>query len=162
MRTILSLICILGISCVSLAQGKTASWGNLNTLRAGDKIQVVQMNSTKVSGDFLNASDAAISLQGKVGTQIIQKQDVASVKLMKNRHRLRNALILGGVGAGVGAGIGAATHNDHGCMASQTFCLDIGGRSLPAAVGAVVGLLGGAVVGALVPEHQTVYSLNAH
>jgi hypothetical protein len=162
MRTILSLICILGISCVSLAQGKAASWGNLSKLRAGDKIQVVQTNSTKVSGDFLNVSDAAISLQGKAGTQMVQKQDVASVKLMKNKHRLRNALILGGIGAGVGAGIGAAAHNDHGCMSSQTFCLDIGGRSLPAAIFGVVGLLGGTVVGALLPEHETVYSLNSH
>jgi hypothetical protein len=160
MRRILFLACILGISCVSQAQGKSASWENLNKLRAGDRIQLVQTNSTKVSGDFLNLSDAAISVQAKAGTQIIQKQDLASVKLMKNKHRLRNALIVGGIGAGVGAGIGAAEH--HGCPSSQTFCLDIGGRSLPAGVGAVVGLLGGAVVGALLPQHETVYSLNSH
>lgn len=145
MRNFLFLMCILGISCASLAQGKSAAWGNLNTLRAGDKIQVAQTNSTKVRGDFLNVSDAAISLQSKAGTQTIQKQDVMTVKLMNNRHRLRNALILGGVGAGVGAGIGAATHKS--CPSTQTFCLDIGGKSLPAAVGAVAGLLGGAVVG---------------
>jgi hypothetical protein len=160
MRTLLLTMCILGISCVSLAQGKAASWGNLSMLRAGDKIQVVQMNSTKVNGDFLNVSDAAISLQAKAGTQIIQKQDVASVKLMRSKHRLRNALIVGGIGAGVGAGIGAATF--HPCPPSQTFCFQIGGRSIPAGLGAVVGLLGGATIGALSPEHETVYRLNSH
>ncbi|MGO9337552.1 MAG: hypothetical protein ACLPY1_08605 [Terracidiphilus sp.] len=160
MRAVLSLVCVLGISCASLAQGKAASWDNINSLRAGDKIQVVQTNSTKVSGDFLNVSAAAISLQAKSGTQTMQKQDVASVKLMKNRHRLRNALIVGGIGAGAGAGIGAAAH--HGCTSSQTFCFDIGGRGLPAGIGAVAGMLGGAVVGALLPEHETVYSLNSH
>ncbi|MGD0631395.1 MAG: hypothetical protein ABR987_18860 [Terracidiphilus sp.] len=159
MRRFLFLMCILGVSCVSLAQGKSASWGNLNTLQAGDKIQVVQTNSTKVSGDFLSVSEAAISLQAKAGTQIIQKQDVAGVKQMRNKHRLRNALIVGGIGAGVGAGIGAAAHQ--GC-ASQSFCLDIGGRSLPAAIGGVVGLLGGATIGAFSPLYETVYSLNSH
>ena len=72
MRTLLLPMCILGISCAGMAQGKSASWESLETLRAGDKIQVVQMNSKRVTGDFVDVSDAAISMQGKAGPLTIQ------------------------------------------------------------------------------------------
>jgi hypothetical protein len=129
----------------------------LNTLRPGEQIQVRGIKALKITGAFVNVTDAAISLQAESGQQTIQKPDVRSVKRMKNNHRLRNTLILAGVGAGVGAGIGAAAH--HSCPSTQTFCLDIGGRSLPAAIGGTVGLLGGAAIGAFIPTHETVYSV---
>jgi hypothetical protein len=154
MRSPWILILALGMPCVSSAQ-----WQNLNTLHAGQKIQVVEMNSKKDSGTFVNVSDQAISLQGKSGEQTIQRKDVSSVKLMENKHRLRNALIGGAVGAGVGAGIGAVAYQP--CSPSNSFCLNPGGRGLPAAIGAVVGLAGGAVIGALWPSHKTVYSAKA-
>jgi hypothetical protein len=160
MRKLVLMICLLGISFSSHAQGKLATWGNLSRIHAGDKIQVQQTNSKKITGEFVDVSDAAISLQAKAGPQTIQKQDVLRVTLMKNKHRLRNTLILAGVGAGAGAGIAAATF--HPCPPSQTFCLQFGGRSLPAGIGAVVGLLAGAGIGALLPSHETVYTLNAH
>jgi outer membrane lipoprotein SlyB len=145
MRKLLCLICVLGMPCASWAQNNPTSWENLKTLRAGEKIQLLEMNSSKeVSGMFLNVSDAAISLQDKAGQQTVPRQDVRRVKLMKSQHRLRNALIGAGVGAGVFAGIGAA-HSDSSW------------RIVAAAIGAVVGGLGGAVVGALVPSHKTIY-----
>jgi hypothetical protein len=151
MRSPWILILALGMPCVSSAQ-----WQNLNTLHAGQKIQVVEMNSKKDSGTFLKVSDQTISLQGKSGERTILRKDVSSVKLMENKHRLRNALIGGAVGAGVGAGIGAVAYQP--CSPSNSFCLNPGGRGLPAAIGAVVGLAGGAVIGALWPSHKTVYS----
>ncbi|MGA7341637.1 MAG: hypothetical protein WBE72_15860 [Terracidiphilus sp.] len=160
MRKFLIAICLLGISCAAQAQGKPASWQNLKALQAGEKIEVREMNSTKVTGTFLNFSDAAISLEAEAGPRTIQTQDVRSVKRMRNKHRLRNTLILAGVGAGAGAGIGAALH--HPCPATQSFCFDIGGRALPAGIGAVAGFLGGAAVGALLPTHETIYSVGPH
>jgi hypothetical protein len=154
MRKLLFLICVLGIPCAAWAQSKPTSWENLNTLQAGEKIQAVEMNSTKVSGTFLSISDVAISLQEKAGQLSIRRQDVRSVKLMKHQHRLRNTLVLGGVGAGVGAAIGAATLPSS-CK-GQPFCFDVG-RSIPPALGAVIGLLGGAVFGALLPSHKPIY-----
>ena len=151
------LLCILAVSCTSPIQGQQGSWQNLNTLRPGEQIQVRGIKALKITGAFVNVTDAAISLQAESGQQTIQKPDVRSVKRMKNNHRLRNTLILAGVGAGVGAGIGAAAH--HSCPSTQTFCLDIGGRSLPAAIGGTVGLLGGAAIGAFIPTHETVYSV---
>jgi len=160
MRRVLLLICILGASFAARAQSKAANWENLNTLRAGEKIQVRAVTKAKVTGTFLNFTEAAISIQGETGPQTIRRQDVRNVKWMRNKHRLRNALILGGVGAGAGAGIGAAAH--HPCPSTQSFCFDIGGRSLPAGIGAVAGLLGGATVGALLPTHETLYSVSLH
>ncbi|HEX4008010.1 MAG TPA: hypothetical protein VHX60_17685 [Acidobacteriaceae bacterium] len=160
MRKILFGLCILLVASASWAQGAAASWGNLNTLQAGEQIQVRTLESKKITGAFISVSDAAISVQADSGPDTVQMPDVRSVRLQRNRHRLRNAAILGGVGAGVGAGIGAVGHK--GCSSSQTFCLDIVDKSDFVAIGAVAGLLGGAVVGALLPSHQTVYSLNAH
>src|SRR5580704_7737208 len=142
MRIFWILACLLAMPSVVSAQ-----WENLNTLQAGQKIQVVQ-NSKKDSGTFLSVSDNEISLQGKSGAQKIQRQDVRSVNLMVNKHRLRNTLIGAGVGAGAGAGIGAAAWEPHGFA---------GGRGTGAAVGAVIGAAGGAVVGALWPSHETIY-----
>jgi hypothetical protein len=117
------------------------------------------MTSKKHSGNFVSISDTAISYRETNGEQSIPKQDVLSVKLMDHKHRLRNTLIVAGVGAGVGAGIGAALHKP---CSSPSFCLDIGGAALPAAIGAVLGGVGGAVVGILLPSHSTIYQVSAH
>ena len=159
MKNILFLICALGAPVALLAQSSQGSWANLGGLQPGQKIQVAEMTSKKHSGTFVSFSDAAISYQDTAGEKTIQKQDVRSVKLMENKHRLRNTLIGLGVGTGAGAGIGAATHKS---CTTQTFCLDIGGKAIPAAIGAVIGGLGGAAVGFLLPAHSTIYSVPSH
>ena len=158
MNRIPVLLCVLGLSCASGAQTNRA-WANLSALQAGQKVQIVDMNSKKHSGAFVSVSDKAISYQEAAGEQMIQKQDVRSVKLMENKHRLRNTLIGGAVGAGAGAGIAAAA--DHPCS-SQGFCIDPIGRGGAAGIGAVVGFVGGAVVGVLWPSHKMIYSVNSH
>lgn len=159
MRKSLLLICVLGISCVSWAQTTRASWANLSGLQAGRKIQIVDMNSKKHPGTFVSVSGTALSYQDSASEQTIQKQDVRSVKLMKNKHRLRNTLIGGAVGAGAGAGIGAAAN--HPCS-SQGLCIQVIGRGGAAGIGAVVGFVVGAVVGVLLPSHEMIYSVNSH
>jgi hypothetical protein len=153
MRKGLLLICVLGLPCVSWAQTNRASWTNLSVLQAGQKIQIVDVNSKKHSGTFINVSDTAISYQEAASEQTIPKQDVGSVKLMENRHRLRNVLVGGAVGAGAGAGIGAASWENRGFL---------GSRGVGAGVGAVIGFVGGAIVGALLPNHKMIYSVNSH
>jgi hypothetical protein len=151
MRKSLFLICVLGLPCVSWAQTNRASWANLSALQAGQKIQIVEMNSKKHSGTFANVSDTAILYRETAGEQTIQKQDVRSVKLMAS-HRLRNTIIGGAVGAGAGAGITAGTWENHGFT---------GGKGTGAIVGAVIGFVAGGVVGALLPSHKTIYSVNS-
>jgi hypothetical protein len=159
MQKILLLISVLQIPCALWAQTNQSSWTNLSALHAGQKIQVVEMNSKKHSGTFVIVSDTAITYQEPTGERAIQHQNVRSVNLMKNNHRLRNTLIGAGVGGGVGAGIGAATFSP---CSSQSFCIQPGGRGLPAGIGAVVGLVGGAVVGAFLPTHKTIYRVTSH
>jgi len=158
MRKILLLFVVLSLPCVSLAQASPTAWTNLNSLHSGQKIQIIDTASKKYSGTFINASDASIAFQTS-GQQSLEKSDVRTVKLMQNKHRLRNSLIFGAVGAGVGAGIGAVQHK--GC-APNAFCLDIGGKALPAGIGAVIGGVGGLIVGALLPQHETIYNATLH
>ena len=159
MRKLLWVVCVFGVSCASLAQVNQSSWASLSGLRPGQKIQVVDVSSKKHSGVFESVSDSAIVFSEKTGEQSVQKQDIRAVKLMENKHRLRNTLVVGAAGAGVGAAIGAATYK--GCS-SPSFCLDIGGRGLPTGVGAVIGGVGGVVVGVLLPSRETVYDVGSH
>src|SRR5580704_1765581 len=156
LRSILFLISFSAIPCALRAQANHASWSDLSGLQPGQRIQVVGMTSNKHSGNFVSISDTAISYRETNGQQSLPKQEVLSVKLMEHKHRLRNTLIVAGVGAGVGAGIGAAVHKP---CSSQSFCLDIGGTALPAGIGAVLGGVGGAVVGFLLPSHSTIYQV---
>jgi hypothetical protein len=114
------------------------------------KDSVLEQNSRKVSGTFLNVSEAAISVQDQTGSQALQRQDIVRVRLMKNKHRLRNAFIGAGVGAGVGAVTGAGWNTG------------IFSRQRVAGVLALAFLVPGAVVGALVPDHSTIYNVGSH
>jgi hypothetical protein len=122
------------------------------------------MNWKKHSGTFVNVSDTAISYDETVGEQTIQKQDVRSVKLMENNHRLRNTLIAGAVGAGVGAVVGAAANHPCTPQPSGLFPNCVGpniGKGATAGIGAIVGFAGGAIVGALFPSHKMIYNVNS-
>ncbi|MGC1962577.1 MAG: hypothetical protein WA676_07575 [Candidatus Sulfotelmatobacter sp.] len=151
MRNSWFLICILGMSCALWAQGDQASWTNLSVLHPGQKIQIVEMNSHKHSGTFVSFSETAILYQDNAGGQTIPRQDVHRVRLMENKHHLRNALIGGVVGAGAGAGIGAGSWENNGF---------VGGKGVGAAVGATIGFAAGTVVGVLLPGHHTIYRVN--
>ena len=71
MRKIWFLICVLAATYTSWAQSGPASWQNLNSLHEGERIQVLEKNSRKVSGTFLNVSEAAISVQDQAGSQAL-------------------------------------------------------------------------------------------
>ncbi len=157
MRSLFVALFVLAIPTVSWAQTSKSSWANLSALQPGQKIQVVHMNSRQETGRFLNVADTAITLQEKSGEQTIQKQDVRVVKLMKNKHRLRNTLIGAAVGTGVAAGIGAATY--HACVPTPPFstCFFDITRGQQADIFAIFGFVGGAATGALWPSHTTIY-----
>lgn len=88
---------------------------------------------------------------------MVQKQDVRSIKHMEHSRRLRNTLIAAGVGAGVGAVIGAATNLDP-CGTASPCRSPIISTHESAGIVAVVGFVGGAVVGLLLPSHTTIYN----
>jgi len=160
MRSTIIALCVLGMPCLSSAQAGPSSWANLNTLRSGQKIQVAQMNSKKVSGTFLNVSGSGITLQENAGEKTIAQPDVRLVRLMKNKHRLRNTLIGAGIGAGAGAGIGAASYRQK-CAPDSTGVVLCGqpffSKGFDTAFGAAVGFVGGAAAGALWPTNEIIY-----
>jgi len=110
------------------------------------------MNSKKHSGSFVSFSETAIVYQDTAGGRTIPRQNVRSVKSGTKKRRLRNTLIGAGVGAGAGAAIGAGAWENNGFL---------GGKGVGATVGVAIGFLAGAVVGALLPSHHTIYSANS-
>jgi hypothetical protein len=163
MRKTLFLLCIFCLSCTALAQINEASWAKLRGLTPGQNIQIVDANAKRHSGTFLSVSDTSIVFTETTSQRSIDKQDVRSVKLMETHHghnTLVGFAVGGGAGAAVGAGIGAATYK--GCPPQQSFCLDFVSRGEQTGILAVAGFAGGAIIGAvtgaLVPSHTTIYS----
>ena len=148
MRKFLLLVYLLILPCVLSALTHQPSWTMLSALSPGQNIQVVDTASKKHTGLFSSVSDSALTLTESGGAQTISKQDIRTVKLTKNAHRLRNTLIGAGIGAGAGAAITAAGWESNGFL---------GGKGAGAAVGAVIGGVSGAIIGALVPSHATLY-----
>jgi hypothetical protein len=143
-------ICLLGMPCISWAQAnRGASWEALNSLHAGQRIEVVETSLKKHQGIFLTVSDEAIQLREGATGESIKKEEVMRVTVLG--HRWRNALIGGAVGAGVGAGIGAAVAGKCWCTTAQA-----------AGAVAVVGLAGGAAIGAALPSNDTIYRAKPH
>jgi hypothetical protein len=147
MRNLLSILFLLATSCALPAQTSPSTWENLNALRPGQRIQIVDSTSHKHSGAFVSVSSTALVLTQSDGDRTLQKQDVRSVQLMKGGHHLRNTLIGAGIGAGAGAGITAGAWEPHGFL---------GGRGTGAAVGAIIGGISGAIVGAVLPSHASI------
>jgi hypothetical protein len=149
LRKLLIAICLLGMPCISWAQANRGSWEALNSLHAGQRIEVVETSLKKHQGTFLTVSNEAIQLREGATDEPIEKENVMRVTSLS--HRWRNALIFGLVGAGVGAGIGAA-------LAGKCFCT----RGQAAGVVAVVGLAGGAAIGVALPSNDTIYRAKQH
>jgi len=163
MRNLRILLCVLGIPSLVSAHDNAATWENLNALQPGQEIKIVPTTSKAHSGTFLSVSPTAISLEEKDGEHTIERQDVRVVELPRRGRRLRNTLIGGAIGGGAGAGIGAAVYRKCTPPPGDNLfgCLDFG-RGFNAAIGAVFGLAGGLVVGAVLPTSKILYRAPPH
>lgn len=161
MRQLALLAMFLGMPVLSLAQTNEDSWDALNTLRAGQRIEVFETNLKNHKGIFSAVTGEAIQLrEGGGGSDVaIPRQNVLRVTLLEKSHRLRNAFIYGGVGAGAGAGISAAATR---CPPPNGFSLCGIGRGAIIGGSAVVGLLAGGGIGAAIPSHPTIYRAEHH
>src|SRR5271156_3817017 len=154
MRSMIVSLCLLAVACSSFAQTGNSSWVNLSALQPGWRIQVVETNSKRDSGRFVSVTEDAVTLQEKSGEKTIQRRDVGIVRLMKNKHRLRNTFVGAGGGAGVRAGIGAATGGP--CKVPSS-CFFFPTRGQQAAIFAAPGIVIGAAVGAFWPTHEIIF-----
>jgi hypothetical protein len=160
MRKFAIIAILLGMPVLSHARTAQNSWGALNTLHAGQKIEIVETNLKKHKGTFSTVTDETIQLREGGDDVGIKREDVMRVTLLDKSHRLRNALIFGAVGAGAGAGIGEAATR---CSSSSGgFNLCGLGRGAVVAGSAVIGLGGGAGIGAAIPSHPTIYRIEHH
>jgi hypothetical protein len=89
---------LLGIPLISSAQTRQDSWASLNSLRAGEKIEVIETNLTKHRGAFSTVSDEILQMREGGADVGIKKENVMRVTVLDKNHRLRNALIVGAVG----------------------------------------------------------------
>ncbi len=109
MRRVLSAILpLLLFPIVTTAQTAEGSWENLNQLRVGQKIELVETNLKKLKGTFLSFSEEAISLRVGKDEVGVPRVNVLRVGSLDQSKRKRN-IVLGvalGAGLGVAAGIG--------------------------------------------------------
>ncbi len=143
------------VPCSLRAQDKKGDWKALYNLRSGEKMELIETSMKKRVGTFSTVTEEAIQIHEGSNDIGIRKENVARVTVLDKSHRLRNALIFGVVGAGAGAGIGAAASRCSNSNTSFNFCGL--GRGVAVGIGAVVGLAGGAGIGAAIPSHPTIY-----
>ena len=107
MRNAVLACCLILIPCSLRAQDKKGDWKALYGLRSGEKIELIETGMKRHVGKFSMVTEEAIQLREGSNVVGIRKESVARVTRLEKSHRLRNAAILGVVGAGAGAGIGA-------------------------------------------------------
>ncbi len=130
------------------AEPGISDWNNLQQVRAGQRIEVVDTNLKKYKGTFLSFSEEAISLRVKKQEVGVQREDVFRVSLRGSPKRSTSAL----VGAAIGALAGLALS----AVAPETEC----GRGCMMGMATVMGAGVGAGVGAavsFVPSYRTIY-----
>ncbi len=153
---VFSLLLVTTIFSISLPAQELGkySWENLQQVRMGQKIEVVDTNLKKLKGTFLSFSDEAISLRVKKQEVGVQRPNVLRVSMREKSKRLRNALI--GLAIGAGAGVAAAEIFVRTDQPIARFRGEY--RSIAYAVLVPVGLGVGAGIGAAFPPgYQTIY-----
>lgn len=146
MRKVFIVLCLLLASSFAWCKSRN-SWENLNTLEAGDKIQVAEKDHEKVTGAFVSENAQGITLYEKNGKETIDRGEVVRVRV--GGQRLRHMLVGIGIGAGADAALAAVSYENCGnCTPSR-------GAVMGAAV--FTGAAIGAIVGGLMSEYKTVY-----
>ena len=130
----------------------TSQWSNLQSLRRGDRIGVVQANQTRIEGRFESADGSSITILAGNATTLA-KEDVVQVYRRPRLSRVKRALI----GAAAGAAAGAILDLTLGArLNNEGWFGDWGGAANAASVAAGAGI--GAGIGALTGGgYKTIY-----
>lgn len=131
---------------VALAQD-TSQWSNVQSLRKGDRVGVIQANQKRVEGRFESATDARLTLLAD--QQItLEKAEVVRVYRPARHSRVFGAVLGGAIGIAAGATVDGTL--------GHYFRNETGGpaRGLVTAAGGAAGAgIGAAVTGG----YRTVY-----
>jgi len=144
-KSISLLLVVLFLSSYSpLAHAQQASsndWAVVKQLRTNEKLVVKKKDGKDVSGEMIEASDTALTIDRAGKPLSIPRADVRQVYVITGKAaKGKWALIGAGIGAGAGTGIGAtqyrADRDDYGIYIYM-------GTLIGTGVGAVSGLLFG-------------------
>jgi hypothetical protein len=139
-----ALSCMLMVLIAS-AQAQTVtegSWGSVQLLNEGQKMQVHRFGTDSVTGKFLSATPDAVVVRQRSGNVTVLRTDVREVRARQASRRLRNGAIGAAIGAGAAGGVTALAVRDDfgeggGLGAGITFVLAMMG----AGIGFVIGML---------------------
>ena len=146
-RATLALAFLLLAPALTLSQSAGDSWDNLQQLKPGQKIQVVDKEMRTFRGEFVSFADETITLREKSGEQSVERVKVVRVSVRDTSHRTRNMLL----GAAIGGGIAVAA------TVVPLIANSNEGNSCGVCVaGIAAGIGGGAAIGAI-PGNRTVY-----
>ena len=146
-RIVLLLLFLLGLAGSLGAETRKSSWSNLNSLKAGQGIEVIESKLKRHDGKFVTVTDGLLTMKENGSDISVKREDVVRVSTTSVPKRGEHALIGLAVGGAIGAGIGAAVGSSHSFLS----------RGASALIGIVIGAPSGAIVGAVVPAHTTVY-----
>jgi hypothetical protein len=141
-----TLLLLLLVPGLSLAQSSQNNWDNLKQLAPGEQIRIVLNDAKSYSGQFQSVSDDGIVLRLGKDTQTFERQTVLRVSTRGNSHRGRNALIGLAVGAGAGVIVAVASPELGQGKCAQGSCINATSAMLAGFVGAAVGAGLGAVL----------------
>jgi hypothetical protein len=149
-RVVMLLSFLLGSSSSLHAQTHKNSWSNLDGLKAGQRIEVIESKLNRHDGKFVAVTDGALTLKENGSDISFMRENIVRVSTTSVPKRGEHALIGLVVGGAVGAGVGAASGSSHGFLGGSS-------RGISALIGIVIGAPSGTLIGAVVPAHTTVY-----
>jgi hypothetical protein len=138
------------LPAVLCAQKQKGSWSDLNGLKAGRGIDVIESSMKHHAGEFINVTDEVLTLQEGGSDISIKREDIVRVSTSSAPRRGEHAVIGLVVGGAIGAAVGAASGSSHGFLGRSW-------RGIGALVGVGIGAPSGALVGAVIPAQTTVY-----
>lgn len=125
------------------AQVHADPWHSLDALRSGEKVEVIDQQLKRYTGELRAVADDAIALIDGKKEIAISRDEVFRVGVRDRGRRWRNVGIGAAVGLGLGTLIGAKPSGED--------------SDILIVAGAVYGTAAGAGIGALLPGYRTVY-----
>jgi hypothetical protein len=149
-RPVLIFLLLLGFPCALIAQTQESSWSSLDHLKVGQGIEVIEASLKHHSGKFVTVTDELLAFKENGSGVTLKREEVMRVSTSSTPKRGEHALIGLVVGAAAGAGIGAASGSNTGFLGGSS-------RGIDAVFGIAIGGPNGALLGAALPAHKTVY-----
>ena len=119
-RPSLIFVFLLGLCAALVAQTQQSSWSNLNRLKSGQGIEVIESNMKRHGGEFIAATDEVLTLKEKGSEFSLKRGNVARVSTSSGPKRGEHALIGLVAGGPIGAGAGAASGSSTGFLGGSS------------------------------------------